>query len=83
MITEQRVNKELGECKYILLDKASLLRLWERVCGDNNIDYVVGYRWRMKVDPTWENFDSQKTINIALRFDNKSDAEVFYNLKKQ
>jgi hypothetical protein len=82
MTTEQRINKDLGECKYTLLEDHSNNKLWERTCS-NNVDFIVGLRWYKTEEPTWEDFDNQKRIkNIAFRFEEKQDAEVFFKLKK-
>lgn len=77
MTTEKQYNKGLGECQYTELHRESGNVMWERVCGNNNIDYVVGINWKTKNPPTYVNFDISRSKDIALRFVNKEESSSF------
>lgn len=81
MTTEQKVNKDFGSCTYKEISRSGTTILWERACGDNNIDFVIGYKYSSSKPPTFKNFDIQREKDICLRYVERGEAEAFFNLK--
>ena len=81
MTTEQEYNKNAGNCQYNEIAKRGSTIFWERVCGDNNIDYVVGLKYSSSKPPTYKNFDVHREKDICLRYAEREDAEAFLSIR--
>lgn len=64
---EQLYNESLKQCKYHVVKKIMDLVLWERECGNNDIDFVIGYKWKM-----FENKKQEEAVD--------SDIDTFSNM---
>lgn len=76
---EQQKNLILGKCNYHLLSEKGSTKFWERTCEKNQIDFVIGINWTKTTTPEAKDFNIKKGPNVALRFIEKHDAEVYYN----
>ena len=68
---EAQLNKDKGDCEYLLIHENPPYKIWERNCQNNKTDFVVT-KGKCSI-PTWEMFEWDHRPQ-ALRYNTRQEA---------